>query len=155
MADNKVKREKNGYWQKGCSGNSAGRPKSEMTLKELKASKAKFVEIAARNVEKWAPDVIMKAIDLAKRGDAKMITLLFDKFFEIKEAQFTEILLSATAAEIAESQDIVIARATRGEVSSSYALDIMKALTIKRDSIIVKDLEAYVNEQKAKENARL
>ena len=55
-------REKSGKFQKGVSGNPAGRPRKER--------EDRFYEITASSVtsEDWK-DIVLKAVALAKRGD--------------------------------------------------------------------------------------
>lgn len=140
---------------KGKSGNPKGKKKGNIctiTPNTLKPYKAQFTEIACEKSHDLAPKIIEKALQMAIDGNEKMITMLWDKFFDVKlYNQLNKRLASKTAADIAESQGAVIEAAGSGEIDVDYALSLVKALAVKRDSIIFKDLEDYVNEHKAKE----
>ena len=55
---------------------------------------------------------------------------------------------SSTAEEIADSQDRIIEQMGTGEIDVDYGTSLLKALVIKRDSVIVKELEKVVTELK-------
>lgn len=139
-------------FQKGKSGNINGRPKSLLPASKLKECKAQFTAIAVEEVDNWAPRVIRKALEMAEDGDPKMIAMLWDKFFDIKcDNRISRWLGTQTAQQISDSEDVVISKIASGEIDQDYGLGLMKALATKRESIIVRDLESYVNMQKAKE----
>jgi hypothetical protein len=129
---------------KGKSGNPAGRRKGTGTISPsvMRECRIQFTEMTCNSFEEWAPMVIQKAIDLAKAGNEKMITMLWDRFFNPSILNIS--IQSSTASDIADSQGLIIEKMGDGTLDRTHALDLIKGLAIKRDSIITKDLEKAV-----------
>lgn len=63
-------------WQPGISGNPAGRPKGSKS--RITAQKLKIEEALRDQLNLEMPEILLKAIEMAKKGDRAMIKLLVE-----------------------------------------------------------------------------
>lgn len=133
---------------KGKSGNPKGKKKGavynyNLSPNILRSCKAQFNEIACEEASIWMPKIIKKSLEMAMEGNEKMIFMLWDKYYDPNLANVLGIKLkSKTAAEIDESQQIIIDKISEGEIDHDYGSNLVKTLAIKRDSSVVKDIAA-------------
>jgi len=132
---------------KNPSRNPKGRTKGIDAINPvtLRPYRKEFTEMACKELPKLAPQIIKKAFEMAIAGDQKMITMFWDIFFDPKiDNRLMKKLPCETAEQINESFQFLLDNMSNGELDLEYGTSLLKALIQKKDSIVMKDLEAQV-----------
>jgi hypothetical protein len=145
-------KEENGQFKKGYSGNPGGKPKEPLTSSELtkcivehKNNRNQFTLSLFRRIESTGDQLADKAIEMALEGNEKMMMFILDKLINPNLMNRLEKkLLSKTVADIDNSQQFVIEKMGDGELDVNYGQQLVKTLSLKRDTIDVKVLESEV-----------
>jgi hypothetical protein len=140
-------RDDMGRFQKGYSGNPKGASKAELPLTHLRRLRRQFTNMSIERVDTVTPALINKVIEMALAGHEGMIKLLWSHMVDKGYLNsITEQLKSKTADDIDMSQEIILDKMVTGEIDIEHGMLLQKAFAIKRDSSLVKVLEAEVNE---------
>lgn len=133
---------------KGQVGNPKGRPKAKpLTPYDLRQHRREFTAMSLSRIQSVGEALVSKAIELALNGNEKMIALLWDRFYDKNFLNKLETpLKTSTASEIDHSQEVIIEKMGLGEIDPEHGIVLSKALTMKRDSSLIKDLETQVNQ---------
>lgn len=134
-------------FKKGESGNPKGRPvgcTSSFASRNLGPIKGKFTEYAIKNFDNWAHESIEKTFELAKKGHERILLMLWDRFF--CPSTLDLVLKSKTVEDISESQSLVIDKMCRSEITREEAMDLIRTLSQRRETILVEDLERKIKE---------
>jgi len=110
-------------FQKGESGNPAGRPRGARNRTTILMQ-----SLLAANAEAIA----RKAIDLAKDGDIAAIRICMERLAPTRKSEPVELDLPplGTAADTVDAAATIVAAAAAGELTPAEAADIAKAVDI-------------------------
>ena len=140
--------KRGGKFQKGQSGNPAGRktnPEITRILMEFKDRRNNFTLALFDRIESVGDALISRAIDMAMEGNERMMFFLFDKCINSNLlSRLEKPLLSRTAEDIDNSQQFVIEKMGEGTIDASHGLNLVRTLSLKRDTINVRKLEEDV-----------
>lgn len=114
---NKPERAKGGPWQKGISGNPAGRPPGTGEVAKLRAAIAEHV-----------PDIITAMVAAAKEGDASAARLLLERAIAPLRAIDQPAPVALPGATLTEQAHAVLAAASTGALTPSEAATLLQAL---------------------------
>jgi hypothetical protein len=140
-----------GQFQKGVSGNSLGgrittNPEVTRILMEFKDRRNQFTLSLFQRIESLGDSLITKALELAMDGNEKMLFFLLDKCINNTLIHRLEKpLLSKTAEDIDESQQFIIEKMGEGTMDVVQGMNLVKTLSLKRDTINVRKLEEQVD----------
>lgn len=104
-------------FEKGKSGNPAGRPKG---------IKDKRVEMRAL-LEPYAPSLIEKAVQLALEGDTTALKLCVDKIVPSMKPISESVLIEADKS-LADTGKSVVDAMTSGSISITSGFDVLRSL---------------------------
>lgn len=142
-----------GNFKKGQSGNPSGRPPgasgSDITkvLMAYKTRRNEFTLGLFQRIESLGDALITKAVDVAMSGNEKMLAFLIDKCLNPNLINKLEKpIISKTVEDIDNSQQMVISNMGDGNIDMQHGMSLVKALSLKRDTINVKQLEDAVKE---------
>lgn len=129
----------------GPSPNPAGRPKGIVDrrhrLREL--------------IEPHAPELVAKAIDMARNGDANMMRVLLDKVIPTPKVTDSPIDLGAPLVGSAtEMGAVVLAAVSAGRITPDQADSIMRAIANQSRVMEIDELERRIAALEAAANAR-
>jgi hypothetical protein len=135
--------------QKEPSTNGKGsRPTNpEMTriLMEYKERRNQFTLALFSRIESLGDSLVSKAVDLAMSGNEKMLTFMLERCINNNFINRLERpLLSKTVEEIDSSQQFVIEKMGEGTLDVNHGMNLVKTLSLKRDTINVRRLEEQV-----------
>jgi len=137
-----------GQFQKGQSGNPYGKatnPEITRILMEHKDKRNQFTLGLFQRIESLGDSLVSKAVDMAMDGNEKMLTFMLEKFINNNLINRLEKpLLSKTVEDIDSSQQFVIEKMGEGTIDVSHGMNLVKTLSLKRDTINVRQLEEQV-----------
>ncbi len=137
-----------GKFQKGQSGNPLGRitnPEVTKILMEYKDRRNQFTLGLFQRIESLGDSLVTKAVDMAMDGNEKMMTFLLERFINTNLINRLEkTLLSRTVEDIDNSQQFVIEKMGEGTIDVNHGMNLVKTLSLKRDTINVRQLEEQV-----------
>jgi hypothetical protein len=141
-----VRREEDGRYKKGKSGNPDG-SFATLPLYHLRELKRRFTSLSIERIDTVTPAVVSKVIEMALDGNEAMLKFLWSHMVDKNYLNSVAgQLKSKTADDIDQSQEMIIDQMTKGEIDVEHGLMLLKGFAIKRDSSLVKVLEAEVNE---------
>lgn len=139
-----------GQFQKGQSGNPYGRatnPEITRILMEFKDRRNQFTLGLFQRIESLGDSLVTKAVDLAMDGNEKMLSFLLERYINNNLINRLEKpLLSRTVEDIDNSQQLVIEKMGEGTLDVGHGMNLVKTLSLKRDTINVRRLEQQVTE---------
>ncbi len=145
-----VKEKSKSYqFQKGVSGNPSGRaptnPEITRLLMEFKDRRNSFTLNLFSRIDSLGDSLISRAVDMAMDGNEKMMTFLLDRCLNHNLINRLEKpLLSKTVEDIDNSQQLVIEKIGEGTLDVTHGMNLVKTLSLKRDTINVRQLEEQV-----------
>lgn len=140
-----------GKFQKGQSGNPAGRvatnPEMTKLLMEFRDKRNHFTLTLFHRIESLGDSLINKAIELAMSGNEKMLFFLLERCVNNNLINRLEkTLVSRTVEDIDNSQQFVIEKMGEGTIDVNHGINLVKTLSLKRDTINVRLLEEQVGQ---------
>lgn len=121
-------------------------PELTSILMEYRDRKNEFTLSLFQRIESLGDSLITKAVDLAMNGNEKMLLFLLDKCINDNLANRLEkTVLSRTVKDIDNSQQFIIEKMGEGSIPIDHGMTLVKTLSLKRDTINVKELEDQVN----------
>src|SRR6267154_2595412 len=120
-------------------------PEMTRILMEYKDRRNLFTLGLFQRIESVGDAIVSKAIDLALGGNEKMLTFLIDKCVNNNLINRLEkTLVSRTVEDIDNSQQFVIEKMGDGAIEVDHGMQLVKTLSLKRDTINVRELEEEV-----------
>lgn len=124
---------------------SATNPEVTRILMEYKDRRNNFTLGLFRRIESLGDSLIDKTIEMAMQGNEKLMMFLLEKSVNNNLINRLEKpLLSKTVADIDNSQQLVIEKMGEGTLDVGHGMNLVKTLSIKRDTINVRLLEEQV-----------
>jgi uncharacterized protein DUF5681 len=139
MADPaKAGQKQAGRFQKGQSGNPAGKPKG---------ARHRLTRIAERLMEDDAAEVVQEVIAKAKGGDMTAARLVLDRILPAQRSRTVQFKLPAlaNAADLVGAIGSILSAVAAGELTPDEASDVAGLLEMKRKAIETADMEARVS----------
>ena len=138
MTDNK--RDKQGRFKKGKSGNPAGRPRTE--LAELRGQ-----------LSEHAPDLLNKVIELALAGDDGALKICLDRICPPLKARSAPVNIPlASDAGLGDMARAFIQAASEGHITPDDASQMLSALAGASRVIEVSELEERISRLEEQHN---
>lgn len=139
LADNTTKIQRGKPFEKGQSGNPAGRPKGSR-------NKASF--IVQSMLEGEAEDIAKKLVEMAKQGEMQAIKMIIERLLPpLKELPFNGDL-QLDSGNIAEDYNNLLEDIAAGEITLSEAKELADILEGKRKAIETLEVKAKLDELK-------
>ncbi len=123
-----------GRWQKGQSGNPAGRRPGSGNVAALRASLAECL-----------PDVLENLAKAAIAGDMQATRILLDRVLPPLRAEETPVALDLSRAiTLADKAEAILSAAASGDVSTNQAAQMISALGMTARIIEAQELEKRI-----------
>jgi len=106
-------------FEKGQSGNPSGRPPG---IRDRRTAMRALLE-------PHAPDLITKAVEMAKNGDAAALRICIDRLIPPAKAKDDPIALPGITHSVADNSRQVIKALAEGEITPEEAAIVLQALT--------------------------
>ncbi len=121
-------------FQKGQSGNPAGRPRGSRNRSKL---------LFQDRLDAGMEEIADKVVELAKSGDIAAIRLCVDRLLPVRKGQPIEFELPPfeTAADTVRAAAMIAAAVASGELAPSEAADLARVLDIYLRSLETADFE--------------
>ncbi len=120
-------------------------PEITTILMEYKDRRNQFTLGLFQRIESLGDSLISKAVDMAMDGNEKMMLFLLERFINNNLINRLEKpLLSKRVEDIDNSQQFVIEKMGDGTLDVSHGMNLVKTLSLKRDTINVRELEEHV-----------
>ena len=130
-------------------GHKLTNPEVTSLLMAYKDRRNQFTLSLFQRIESLGDDLINKALEMALAGNEKMMFFLLERCINSNLLNRLEkTLLSRTVENIDSSQQFVIEKMGEGTIEVQHGLSLLKGLSLKRDTINVKELEDDVNKIK-------
>lgn len=112
---------------------------------EFKDKRNQFTLKLFDRIESLGDSLVSRAVDLAMAGNERMLTFLLEKCINTNLLnRLEQPLLSKTVEDIDNSQQLVIEKIGEGTLDVNYGMNLVKTLSLKRDTINVRKLEEQV-----------
>jgi hypothetical protein len=131
-------------YQKGESGNPAGRPKGipdkRSALRTL--------------LEPHAEELVQKVVDLAKQGDTAALRICIDRLIPAVKAKDTPVEIGDLDGSLADQGRTVLDALSTGTITPDEANALMQAVAAQARIVEVDELEKRVAELEARNSQR-
>ena len=144
----KSKKPHPGRFKQGNPGRPLGATGCELMsiLRKYKDRRNEFTLSLLQRLDSIGDSLVSKAIDMALDGNEKMLTLLLERCMNHNLInRMDKPLVSRTVADIDDSQQRIVEKMGEGDIYIVYGVNLIKALSQKRDTINVRELEDQVN----------
>jgi Family of unknown function (DUF5681) len=128
-------RDAEGRFEKGASGNPAGRPRG---------ARNKATEAAERLLEGEAEALARKAVELALEGDARVLRLCLDRILPARRGRPVELDSVPPvrgAADLGDTMAAIATAATSGAITPSEAAELARVVEIFVRAVETSDFE--------------
>jgi hypothetical protein len=131
-------------FQKGQSGNPSGRPKG---------SKNKATLLGENILASESEAILLKCVDMAKRGDATAMRLLIPRLIPVRRDSYVEIPLPTLEGTTDALKAIaeVVDSVSKGELTPSEGRAISSMLETHRRTLEMEELEQRLEELEARQ----
>ena len=127
-------------WEQGQSGNPAGRPPG------VKDKRTAMREL----LEPHATELVAKAVEMAKNGDAAALRICIDRLIPPAKAREEPVTLPLTNGTLAEKGQAVLTALGEGSIAPDVATAILQGIAAQARIVEVDEIEKRVAALEAK-----